>query len=314
MRISGITYIPRKTHKVRNITIFSLIVILLSVITVLIISAVSGWKLIHPAKSPITAFSANIVPEFRDVSFYDIDKEINLKGWLFPSKGSTKTVIFAHGYGKNRLQFGEKTLDIVKALLGKGYNVLLFDFRNSGLSGGDKTSIGVFERKDILGAVKFARAQGSEKIALLGYSMGASSSILAAGESDSIDAVIADSPFSDLKEYLNTSLPVWSKLPSFPFNKTVILSVKLMSGIDPAKASPKEALARFSPKPVLLIHSKDDKSIPVENSRELYDIYSKAAGSSSEFWETSGAGHVGSYEKYPDEYLKRVIEFLDKSI
>ena len=50
---------------------------------------------------------------------------------------------------------------------------------------------------------------------LLGFSMGASTAILAAAESQDVDAVIADSPFSDLTSYLDENLSVWSNLPSF---------------------------------------------------------------------------------------------------
>ncbi len=312
IRISGITYVPRKTHTVRNITITVILILLLLIVTVLLISTYTGWRLVHPARLPLPAFSSNIVPDYKEASFKDINKTVNLKGWLFEAKGSTKTIILAHGYGQNRLQFGEKTLDMVKNLLAKGYNVLLFDFRNSGMSEGNLTSISIYEKDDLLGAVNYVKAQGAKNVVLLGYSMGAATSILAAAESPDVDGVIADSPFSDLNEYLNESLPVWSNLPSIPFTKTILLSVKLLSRLDPSDSSPREAIAKIAPRPVLLIHSKDDKSIPSSSSRELYSIYSKAAGDKAEFWETKDADHVGTYEMNPDEYMKRIFSFLDK--
>lgn len=314
MRISGITYIPRKTHVVRNFIIGIIILAFLSALIIVVISAISGWRLIHPSKEPLAAFSSSTAPAFKEVSFHDIDKEVLLKGWMFNSKGSTKTVILAHGYARNRLQFGEKTLDMVKGFLDKGYNVLLFDFRNSGLSEGSTSTIGILEKKDVLGAVKFAKSQGSSKVALLGFSMGAASSILAASESTSVDAVIADSSFSDLNEYINAYMPLWSKLPAIPFNKTIQLSVKLMSGLDPADASPREAVSKIAPRPVFFIHSSDDKKVPVENSKELFDAYFRAAGSKAEFWESSGAGHTGTYDKNPTVFMDRVLSFLDRSL
>ena len=107
MRISGVTYSARKTHKARNTILAAIILLLLIVLTVVIISAYSGWKLLHPAKINIEAFSSNIVPEYRDISFRGTDKNILLKGWFFQLISSDKTVVLAHSYGKNRLEVGD---------------------------------------------------------------------------------------------------------------------------------------------------------------------------------------------------------------
>ncbi|MFZ5988620.1 MAG: alpha/beta hydrolase [Bacillota bacterium] len=306
MKITGITYIHRRGHKLRNMIVFILVFILIAAVTVAAISAYIGWKLTHPERLGIPVFSANIVPEYDSISFNDIKDEVTLKGWYFDVKGSKKTVILAHGYRKNRLQFGERTIDLIKSLLNEGYNVLTFDFRNSGESEGKVTSVGLYEKDDLLGAVQYIKSKGSEQIVLMGFSMGAASSILAASENKDIDAVIADSSFSDLTRYLSENLNVWSDLPKVPFNETTLIAMKIMTGVDTSKVCPEKVIHKISPRPVLLIHSKDDKTIPVKNSRLL----SKLSDGSVELWETSGVGHVGSYEGYTEEYTKRVISFL----
>ncbi len=311
MRISGITYVPRKTHKARNVILTLIVLILLSAFTILLISAYTGWSLTHPSRKDIPAFSSNIVPEYKDVSFKDIQGKINLKGWYFESRNSTKTVILAHGYRNNRLQFGEQTLDMIKVFLLNGYNVLAFDFRNSGLSEGKMTTVGFYEEDDLLGAVKYVKSQNSKNIILLGFSMGASTSILAAADSKDVDAVIADSPFSDLGSYLDGNLSVWSPLPSI-FNGITLMSVKTLLGIDPSSVSPKNAIGRIAPRPVMFIHSKADRDIPVSNSAELYRIYSAAAGNNTEFWQLENAGHAKAYTSSPKEYMDRVLKFLEK--
>ena len=312
MKISGITYAPRKTRKIKYYVILSSTLVMSVILIIMLVSIYVGWSLTHPKKMDIPAFSANIVPEYKDATFLDTSGKVTLRGWLFETKGSDKTIILAHGYKQNRLEFGEHTLDLIKSCLNKGYNFLAFDFRNCGLSGGTLTSVGEYEKYDLLGAIKYAKAHGSKHIILLGYSMGASTSILAASESKDIDAVIADSPFANLDDYLNKELPVWSKLPAVPFNKTILFSMKALTGVDPGKVSPKDIIAKMAPTPLLLIHSKDDKQVSVDNSKKLYDIYSKVVGTKAEFWETSGVDHVGSYEKSPIEYMNRIFDFLDK--
>jgi dipeptidyl aminopeptidase/acylaminoacyl peptidase len=308
LRITSLTYIQRKSHVFRNVVLVLILLVLISVLLVALISTYVAWQLSHPERSSIPDFSANIVPKYSDVSFKDKNGEITLKGWYFDVIGSNKSLIIAHGYGSNRLPYDEDTLHLIKSFLDEGYNVLTFDFRNSGESEGDMTTVGLLEKNDLLGAVDFAKKKGSDKIVLLGFSMGASTSILAAAESEDVDAVIADSPFSDLNSYLDDNMYVWSGLPSVPFNKTILLAVSLITGLDLEDASPQQVVHQISPRPLLLIHSKDDQKIPVENSHLIYETSDKA---NTVFWETSGADHVRSYKVYPDEYVKKVIDFLN---
>ncbi len=284
-----------------------IILVLIAAIALMGISTYTGWTLTHPKRKAIPVFSSNIVPDNRNISFKDIKDEITLKGWFFEVKGSNKTLILAHGYRQNRLQYGENTLPLIKSLLNQGYNVLTFDFRNCGESEGNLTTVGIHEKDDLLGAIRYAKTLGSKQIVLMGFSMGAAVSIVAGAQSKDVNAVIADSPFSDMEEYLDKSLSAWSKLPSFPFNQTTFASMKILLGVNPKEFSPRDVVANIAPRPLFLIHSKDDTYIPVENSHELL----KAAGSSATLWETEGVNHVESYTKLTDQYLQKVTEFLN---
>lgn len=307
MRISGVTYVARKTNRTRYIITAIAVVLLLILATLIIISAYNGWRLLHPQKKNLEVFSSNIVPEYTDANFTTADKSVKLTGWFFKAKTSDKTVILVHSYSNNRMQFGKDTINLVKELLAKGYNILTFDLRNSGKSGGKMSTLGCMERDDITAAIKWAKAQGSRHIILMGFSTGAAASILAATENKSVEAVIADSPYSNLKDYLNDNLNKWTSLPAFPFNKTILLSIELFSGINADKASPKDALQKDSHYRLLLIHGKNNKVISIENSREL----AKAAGTSATLWETNSSNSVSSYTEMPTEYTDKVLNFLD---
>lgn len=312
MRISGVTFAVRKSHKTRNIILTVIILILLAILAVVLISGYQSWTLLHPEKKPIDTFSSNIVPEYRDISFKSIDKSIILKGWLFQAKSSDRAVIFVHSYGNNRLQFGIKTVDLIKEFLNKGYNVFTFDLRNSGESGGKDTTFGYNEKEDIQAAINYMNSQGSKHITLMGFSTGASASILAAAESKSVDVVIADSPYADLNEYFSNSLNKWTHMPALLLNKTVSFAMEVTGDIDTANASPINVLTAEKPPHLLLIHGTGDKLIPVENSIELFQKYSALNSSGAEFWRTEDNGNATSFEKYPEEYLNRVFTFLEK--
>lgn len=309
MRITGLSYVQHKSHSIRRFILLIILLTLISAIVVSAISAFAGWKLIHPERLSISDFSANIVPSYDDVSFKDIHGDILLKGWYFSVTGSNKTIILAHGYEKNRLHFGEETIHLVKNLLDTGYNVLAFDFRNCGESGGDTTTFGVYEKDDLLGAIQYVKNKGSETIVLMGFTTGASACLLAAADSKDVDAVIAESPYSALNTYFEENIDILSGLPKVPFNKATTLATFLLAGIDPDEARPEKAVLSISPRPILLIHSKDDSKVPIENSRSIY----RASNSSSiKFWEAIGADNEEIYQYNPEEYVKRVTNFLAK--
>jgi pimeloyl-ACP methyl ester carboxylesterase len=302
-----VTNVGKKIVLPKKILIIIQILPAIAQITICIISAYVGWNLSHPKRSTVTDISDMKVPDYEDVTFKDINKALTLKGSFFYSPESNKTIIMAHGYTSSRFPFGKKTVNLIESLVNSGFNVLTFDFRNSGLSEGNITSVGLYEKDDLLGAIQFAKEKKPGQIVLLGFSMGASTSIMAAAQNKDVAAVIADSPFADLTNYLDENLSVWSKLPSIPFNKPTLISMRLLTGIDTSKVKPIEKIKEISPRPILLIHSKDDKSIPIENSYSLQ----KAAGENAQLWETEGVGHIKSYEGYPEEYVENVIRFLE---
>lgn len=310
MKIDLVYYSTRRTNKTKKrVLIIAVILVIASILSIPIISAYVGWDLLHPKRLPVSNVPSNLLPNCTVVTFQDSNKTLDLNGWYFRTPNNAKTIILAHGYEKNRLQFGDQTFELITSLVSKGYNVLSFDFRNSGLSQGNVTSVGYYEKYDLLGAIQYVKSQSSDCILLMGFSMGASTSILAAAENNDVEAVIADSPFSDLSQYLTENLPIWSGLPAQIFNIPIIYFAKRISGFDPVKVSPIRIVSKIAPRPILFIHSKNDKTIPIKNSEDLF----KLAGVNSELWETNEADHVKSYTTNPQNYLDKVLRFLDKS-
>ena len=108
-------------------------------------------------------------------------------------------------------------------------------------------------------AAELARGEfGTNKIAVLGISLGAGAAILAAADDPHISAVIADSPWTDQDLQLSrlSFLPLGTyrvPLPAYG-----IAAVNAFVGADVARARPLEVIGAISPRPVLLIHSAGD--------------------------------------------------------
>jgi len=130
-------------------------------------------------------------------------------------------------------------------------------------------------------------------------SMGAGTAILAAAQEPAVDAVIADSPFADLKEHLSDK--------SKPLGYFMLPLFSLVTGLDPGRVSPVKAVPALAPRPLMLIHGASDGDIPVGNSKRIY----AAAGDNATLWVVPGADHLESYSKAEKDYAHRVIEFLN---
>lgn len=292
------------------VTVLAALLLIVLLATVLFAAHV-GWKLTHPTRKPVTASPLDYGLPYQSIRFASRGGHETLDGWYIPAGGGAEpraTIVFSHGYAGNRLEEGLPALALARSLVEAGYDVVMYDFRNCGRSSGSLTSVGYYEQLDVLGAVDWARANGAARIVLLGFSMGATSSLLAAAQDGDVLAVIADSPFSHLTRYLRRNLPVWTKLPNFPFTPLILTILPPLTGTRPDEVDAESAVDRIYPRPILFVHSSGDGAIPSSNSAELAARHPD----SSELWLTDGGAHVGSYRSDPAAYAQRVLTFLER--
>jgi alpha-beta hydrolase superfamily lysophospholipase len=284
----------------------------LAVLAFVVFPVALGWALVHPRRAPVDTTPAAWGLAYRAVVFRSRTDRVPLSGWWIPAaRPSPLAVILAHGYGDNRLDASVPGSALMRALHAMGANVLTFDFRASGESGGSEVSIGEFEVRDLLGAVDWTRrthpAQ-SKRIVLLGFSMGAVVALMAGEADPGVSGVIADSPFAALGPYLRANLPVWTHLPSFPFDPVILTLVPLITGLDPAKVDPEAHMRAFGSRPVLLIAGTADRTIPDRNSLAL--ARAAAPGQDVRLWLVPGAGHIQAFRRQPAAYLAHLYRFL----
>lgn len=267
-----------------------------------------GWQLTHPQRRPIDTTPSAWGMKYENISFTSRIDNIPLQGWMVAAPENRRTVIIAHGYGRNRLQDDVPLFPIIQTLTDSGSNAVLFDFRNSGESGGTLTSVGQFEVRDLLGAIDFVRShpEWNQQIILYGFSMGAATALVTGAQEPSVAAVIADSPFADLDSYLRDNLSVWSSLPAVPFNSMILLITPLLTGLDTTQMSPVSSIQSLGNRPVLLIHGEADGDIPIINSELLQKNYGNA-----QLLRIPEAVHVGSFRQNHDRYLTEVNRFLE---
>jgi len=276
---------------------------------VLIVAVFSGYAGIAWAKAgqyattppnPVRGETpATLGLPFADAAFPTVAGDnLTLHGWWLPNLATRGTVVLVHGRYENRAAH----LDVAERLWHQGYSVLLFDLRGHGDSDPAPCTYGVREAGDVAGAVQYALAHGAAagRVAVIGWSLGGASALMAMADTPEIAAVVADSAYANADPLLARNL----------LRPGLTLALHLRDGIDLAAVSPERAVARATPRHVLLIHGADDRAVPLPQAMRLQD----AAGASATLWVVPGAGHTGAFARDPDGYLAHVLPFLDVNL
>ncbi len=199
-------------------------------------------------------------------------------------------IVLAHGFTQSWQRPGVWK---VATRLNRAGGLVSFDFRGHGRSGGLST-LGDREIKDLDVAVGYARELGYRRIAIVGFSMGASIVVRYAGLVGGVDAAVSVS--GPGRWYYRGTMPMrrlhWAverragRLVTRTWLKTRVSPVPW----NPVPVPPSEAAALISPIPFLIVHGEQDLFFPVEHAHQLHD----AAAEPKELWIVPGYGHAES--------------------
>ena len=304
----------------------------IAVVLVIGISVYAGRIVTQFERKEVPPIKVNLAVSYTSVNFKSIDGTTTLRGWLFNTPSATgNIVIMVHGMGENRFQFGEDTLDIVETIIENNFSVLAFDLRNSGDSDVGIPTFGLHERDDVLGAVNYARSQKFTKIVLYGFASGANAAILASAKpkadkavnpaltqelldtlSNSVDALILDTPITDVSEYLAQLLADRDySLPEFPFKYTLPLAVNLYINGDVSDADIMKCFYDFIPRHVLLLCGGMDYEASSAGILEMYEQYNALATGKISIWDDPNSGHLESFSNSKQQYLSKLTDFFN---
>lgn len=240
----------------------------------------------------------------------------DLVGYYFPAKKDTnRTIITVHGYQSSK----DSQAKYIKMYHELGFNVVTYDQRNHGESGGTYTTYGLIESedlKDVVSYVKDRQTNNKEKglIGIHGVSMGAATTLQYAGNvEDKADFYIADCAYSNFGEEAKYRLAEdYSYIPAFLHKPIVFLGdtvLKIRENYSIFSASPIDTVENIK-SPVLFINTKTDDYIPPYMTQDLFD---KTVGPKEIYWTDTGK-HAKAFDVNPDQYKEVVINFLEKHI
>ncbi len=275
----------------------------------------------RPKVSPIDDPQSQLGFPFERVTFESTDG-IPIVGWWIPAaprpvrRGGVglrddwgrRTVVVCHGLASNK----SNQLILARAFPSEGFNVLIFDFRAHGESGGQLVTFGDHERHDVLGAVRYLRAQRSdeaEQIYGVGASLGAAALIAAAAddsdEGRAIEALAVYGTYDDLR-LLTRSI---GQSYFFPPLRQLLIHMglplaSLQTGANLTDFAPAKLVTQIWPRPILIIHGRRDEIIHFKHGDALYDA---AAFPKYNLWLTEGT-HNAIVDN--EDAAKLVTEFF----
>ncbi|MBV9865321.1 MAG: alpha/beta hydrolase [Abitibacteriaceae bacterium] len=251
------------------------------------------------ATSPQRAYNYS----YETVQFRAAEDNVPLSGWYIPCQKSDTTVLLCHGIGANKGNF----LNFVPLLHDAGFNVFIFDFRGHGDSAGHTISFGYYEARDVRGAVAYLCQRHEIKhILAYAFSMGGSALLHAMPNLPMVQGVVVDSTFADITTVLEHQMAFLPLGFNHLMPRLVDFYTRLELGIPLASVAPRRHIAVISPRPLLIIHGRADSLIPFSEAQRNY----AAAGEPKQLWLINGANHIEASSIDPDEYQRRVTQFL----
>jgi len=188
-----------------------------------------------------------------------------------------------------------------------GFAVLIFNFRGTGTSGGNIDLLGwTQDLKTVINYISTLQSIDNAYIALLGFSGGAAVSIYVAAQDSRISSVAACACPADFfllteADEAQTYIDHFREIGAIRDDDFPRSTQDWMNGF--RKISPIDYVARIAPRPLLLIHSNDDGTVPISHAHRLYE----KAEEPKKLVELDGAGHK---LRHDDRVMDTVIKWF----
>ena len=260
-------------------------------------------KIIHPNKEWLLA------QEIEHITIKSNDG-LTLHANFLPAEEPTgRVAVCHHGYTSR----GMNDCSSIAVFLHKlGFDCLIVDNRAHGDSEGKYIGFGILDRYDCLSWINYIneRFEGKKEILLYGVSMGAATAVMASGLEElpkNLKAIVADCAYTSPYGVFSQILKRDYHLPKFPIMNINDRICRKKAGYGFKDYSTLDAV-KSTDCPILFIHGKEDKFVPVWMSEKNY----AECRSPKELLLVENAGHAASYYENRELYEKTVSDFVEK--
>lgn len=231
--------------------------------------------------------------KFESIRFKSAD-DTPLHGWFIPAKGKTAkaakgTVIFSHG-NAGSISYH---LGFCAWLAEASYNVIIYDYRGFGKSGGSVDRRGMID--DVKAAFAYALKRpdiDTTRLVSYGHSLGGAQSVTALGETPvkGLRAIVIDGAFASYQAMAR------------------VIGGQLGASLVTDELSPKDFVKKLTPTPLLVVHGSRDEVVPFSQGLQLYET----AAEPKTLFEVKSGRHGTALSDDDGAYRKKMIAWLDE--
>jgi uncharacterized protein len=184
-----------------------------------------------------------------------------------PRPGARAMVVMFHGHADSK----QSLLPAARAFHDLGYSAFLVDFRGSGGSSGNETSIGFHEAEDVRAAFAYASALPDHPpVVLYGNSMGAAAVLKAMNDAPLRPAaLVLECPFDRLASTVRHRFDSY-RVPTFPAADLLLFWGGVQQRFNPWAFNPVDYAGSVSA-PTLLMNGDRDPWVSVAEARSIFD-------------------------------------------
>ncbi|MEJ7637460.1 MAG: alpha/beta fold hydrolase [Singulisphaera sp.] len=239
-----------------------------------------------------------------------------------PAASRVGVLVFCHEYLSDRWSFQP----YIASLLGLGFDIFSFDFRNHGaspcaLAYRPLQWVSDHEVCDLRAALAYLRSRPDRYPAgfgVLGVSRGGGTALAVAADDPSVWGVVTDGAFPT-RGTMNSYSKRWAQIYVSPglfrllptwiyFFVGWAARIRSQKRLSCRYPSIERAVSRLAPRPWLMIHGAKDTYIGPEIARSLF----ARAGDPKEFWLVPLAKHNRCREVQPEAYAERIELFFGR--
>lgn len=252
-----------------------------------------------------------LMPAPEDVTIPSRDAGILISGWWVPAGDpAAPAVVVVHGH--TACKRDPDVLLPAGMLYRAGVSVLLIDLRDHGESTDEdgRYAGGTEEYRDVLGAWDWLRTVQSvptERIGLLGISLGAATVLIASGEEPAVVATWEDSSYADIGVAIRAELDR-NGYPGF-LEVGGVTMARWISGDDLQSRSPLTAVSKLTGRRLFITHGTADDRLSVQYADQLIAA-ALAAGVKVESWIVPDAGHTQAMRIAREQYERQLVDFF----
>lgn len=235
------------------------------------------------------------------------DDGVSLDAVRFPAQAGNAgrpPIVFCHGWTETK----EFHFRLPRLLTPLGHDVILFDQRGHGRSGGKYSTLGVMERHDLRAVIDACAGKGwaRHRVVTMGVSMGGAAVLLNAATDERVAGVVSYAPFTSFLDAIRSYQRRYLRLLSAEWGVRGFVQMSNRAGFDIRESSPISVVSAVRA-PVLLIVGKCDVNLPASDHAQ---VLADALGPRAELVQVEHANHFNIVSEPWPEADAAVLRFL----